>query len=84
MRDALKQIGRPDILENINNHLTKLREPKQEKNDLKKSVFELEELKKREIDLLHDKLTKYFERIKSNQNQPQQQVHFKFSFLKLD
>ncbi len=71
-------IGRLDILNHLNNHLKQLREPKIEiKPDTKKTSIEIEDMKKKEIEMLHEKLTKYFERIRTG-DQQEQQLHFKF------
>jgi hypothetical protein len=47
------------------------------KPDTKKTSIEIEDMKKKEIEMLHEKLTKYFERIRTG-DQQEQQLHFKF------
>ena len=71
-------IGRFDILNHVNNHLKQLRDPKIEKPDTKKTSIEKEDMKRKEIELLHEKLTKYFERIRNSSDQAEPQLHFKF------
>lgn len=79
LRDALKAIGRTDILNHLNSHLKKLREPKIDKPDIKKTSIELEDAKKKEIEMLHEKLTSYFERLRTSDQQTAfEQTHFKF------
>jgi hypothetical protein len=77
LREALKKIGRLDILHNLNNHLTKLRNPKS-KNSIRMNSIEIQEFKKQEVEILHLKLTKYLERLRENQSEPEEKITFKF------
>jgi hypothetical protein len=40
--------------------------------------IELQEFKKQEVEILHLKLTKYLERLRENQSEPEEKITFKF------
>lgn len=84
LREGLKAINRVDILNQLNAHLKKLREPKvKEADKTKKSTAEIEDLKKRDVEMLHEKLTKYLERVKNSQALSDQHHHHYFQHRSL-
>lgn len=72
---ALESIGRNDIVKEIERNLNKENESKG--RDAKKSSDLEQDSRKREVEILHQRLVKYLEKIKNGQ--PSNQFNFKFA-----
>lgn len=75
LRAALKSIGRSDIIKKIDMNVSRDQEAKNK--EMKKSSLQEVDVKKREIEALHQKLVKYLDKVKNGEETNQ----FDFKFL---
>lgn len=75
MKKALESIGRNEIVKEINRNLN--RDSELKAKEAKKSSLQESDIKKREVEALHQRLMKYLEKTKNGE----QATQFDFKFV---